>query len=172
MTKTLGFLIPSCYWPLIGICIGLHALSIGTEMDGPRWPWRAIIHFVILCARFNSEPITNIWMKIDPYHKRRQCSADATETPVCDIRVMQICSWGFDGGGIKWMGLTKIAIFASRGRYIFRYIFRTFMMRPMSQYIGLVPQRLFIDIETARWPWIIEWPWIAMAIRWVFPLVY
>jgi len=68
-----------------------------------RWPWswRPIIHFVTLCSSL-SQPITKIWMKIDPYYQRRKCT-DSAETLVCDhIKVIQIFV-GFSWiGGIKW----------------------------------------------------------------------
>jgi len=57
---------PSCYWPLIGICIvGIYicALSIGTKIDYLGWPWMATIHSVTLCACL-SEPITKLNKKL------------------------------------------------------------------------------------------------------------
>jgi len=62
----------SCYWRLIGICT--HAFNLYQNL----WPWmtlRTIIHYVTLCTCL-SEPIIKIWMKIDPYYWRQECSAD------------------------------------------------------------------------------------------------
>jgi len=81
-------------------------------------------------------------MKNDQYYQRRKCSA---ETLVCEhIRVMPIFV------GVCWKGASrtmtsKIAIFASCGRYIFQnFTYETKII--MSEYVVL--QWLFVDMET------------------------
>jgi len=89
---------PSCYWPLIGICIRAF------DWYQSRWPWMPLKGnnslWYIMCLL--SEAITKIWMKIHvvPNCQRRKCGA---ETLVCkDMRIMPIfvgVRWIW---GIKW----------------------------------------------------------------------
>jgi len=75
-------------------------------------------------------------MKIDPYYQLLKCSA---ETLVCkDIRDADIHGDSLDRGHQIKVGSSKIAMFATCGRYIFRkFIYETKII--MCEYVGLVP---------------------------------
>jgi len=88
-------------------------------MDGLGWPWRAIIYSVTLWACL-SEPITKIWMNIDPYYQRLKCSA---ETLICeDIRVIPIFVGVRWKGGIKWEWCRRKLPFLLLVRYVQRSV--------------------------------------------------
>jgi len=82
-----------------------------------KWPWMAIMHSITLhtCV---SEPTTKICMKIDPYYQQQKCSPEIlVSSKVSFMRIFAGVRWR---GGVKWVGWSKMAIFASFTRYIFR----------------------------------------------------
>ena len=70
-----------------------YTLSIGTEISDLGWPWTGISHSCFTIHAF-SEPITKIWMQIDPYYRWQKCNAMTVVSG--NIRFMQIFS------GVPW----------------------------------------------------------------------
>ena len=121
---------------------------------------KGIIHFVTLCACL-SEPMTKIWMKIDPYYQRRKCSSET----LCEAlrvtvsyrigvglqkrRLGSLCvlllvshfitiTMPNRRGSLDEMRVvsSKIAIFASCRSYIFRnLIYETKIIMSESEYV-------------------------------------
>jgi len=109
----------SYYWSLIGNYIRAFDWY---QNQRPwltlKWPWRAIMHSVALhtCVW---KPTTKICMKIDPYYQRQKCSPGILLSS--RVSFMRIFA-GFAAG--EWApnesGWSKMVIFASFARYIFR----------------------------------------------------
>ena len=111
-----------------------------------NWPWTAIMRSVALYTCL-SEPTTKIWIKIDPYYQWRKCSPVIAVSS--KIRLMRIFGGVRWRGGFKWVGSSKMAIFA----YFTRYIFRTFTWLIINYYTMLCSPIVALQWHRNRWPW-------------------
>ena len=72
-----------------------------------------------LCFKLHSfpEPITKIWMQIDPCYRCRRCSPMTLVSG--SIRFLRILAWvPWRGASNDW-GISKMSIFSPSGRYMF-----------------------------------------------------
>ena len=107
-----------------------------------NWPWMrpVTLHRCLL------EPITNIWMKIDPYHQRQKCSPG--------IAVSSKIRFVFEGvrwpGGFKWeWGCQK-------------WGFSLILPGISSEPPHIRPQLLlYSPIVALQWHWN-RWPWMTL----------
>jgi len=138
---------PSYYWSLIAIC------TRAFDWYQHRWHWmtlKAITHSVTLCACL-SEPISKIWMTIDPYHQRWKCSAETLLYK--GIRVMPIFGGFARYGASNESGVVENCDFCFLRSLDLSHVVHTRIWH-QNYYVWVCSPPMGLHWHRNRWSWI------------------